>query len=257
MAEHIPVHDDELVAELSDLLEVDRDAVAAYDVAIDRLRNEAFRSWLRAFRADRERHIADLSGLLGGAPERGAAGPGPFEAAVREVGPTGGDRELLLAFRVHEARARDLYRRAAAVPRHPEVEAVLRRNAADEERHYAWVTQALEALGAGPATAAADAPARAASVEAPERTPEPAEDGGAVEAAAPVAPAGARAAHRAEARGAAVRRVAPRARGLADARRAQGLAAIRDDVENEVLRHPIRSVLVAAGIGYVVGRLIR
>lgn len=294
MAEDTPLHDDALAAELNDLRDLDRDAIAAYDVAIDHLRSEAFRSTLRAFRADRERHISDLARLLerlGGTAERAPGPTGAFELAVRETGGAGGDREVLLAFKAHEARARDHYRRAAAVPRDPDVETVLRRNAADEERHYAWVTQALEALGVGHAAAAWTEPlAEAPHAAAPEAAPGTAGPPAVREAAQDVvveirerasdlgeramaaasgglegaARAVGRAAGWAEARGGAARRAVPPAYRVADALqqaagnlRAQDLEAIREDVESEVVRHPIRSVLIAAGIGYVVGRLLR
>lgn len=309
----------ELLAQLNDLLQLDHDAVQAYTIAIDNLRSDTLRSSVLAFRGDHERHIADLTLLvrsLGGTPIESPHIPsGFFKEAVQKVGTAGGDREILLAFKANEGQVRDKYRQAASRAFPPEVGAVVRRNAADEERHYAWVTQALEALGAGPRTAVGKAEeafetvhgatadvmesaeekvmmAASATREtvsdigdrvgetvsaAGDRVRETVSDvgervqeipgraaaaaGGGLESAARGLD---RAADWAEEKGGVGARVAPPVRQVADtleetgARlRAQDFDAIREDVEREVVGNPIRSVLIAAGIGYVVGRMIR
>lgn len=145
-----------LVAELNDLLQLDHDAVGAYTLAIDALRNQAWRADLIRFRGDHERHIQDLSTLiraLGGEPVMMPHVPtGVFKTAVQAAGTAGGDREVLLAFKSNEGQVRDKYRRAVEGNHPPEVTTLLRRNADDEETHYAWVSRALERLGAGPDT---------------------------------------------------------------------------------------------------------
>ena len=49
---------------IKDLIELDYDAIAAYDAAIDRLDKEGFRKAFRDFRRDHEKHIEELSAFL-------------------------------------------------------------------------------------------------------------------------------------------------------------------------------------------------
>ncbi|HEX5724338.1 MAG TPA: ferritin-like domain-containing protein [Longimicrobiaceae bacterium] len=147
----------QLVAELNDLIRLDHDAVGAYTLAIAKLENEEYRASLREFRGDHERHIQELSALVRarGSEPAGAPHPPPpgfFKPAIQALGALGGDRAVLLAFKSNEGQVRDKYRRHADRPHPGDVEPVLRRAALDEERHYAWVEQVLEALGAGPGT---------------------------------------------------------------------------------------------------------
>ena len=293
--------DAQLLAELNDLLQLDHDAVQAYTVAIDNLRAEPFRRTVQSFRGDHERHITDLTQLiqtLGGTPSEQPHIPtGFFKLAVQKAAAAGSDRELLLAFKANEGQVRDKYRRAAGASYPPEVTVVVRRNASDEERHYAWVTQALEALGAGTSTPVGRVEAgfeavhgrTADAIEAGERElmvgAEKARESAAAmgdqaresaselgDRALDVAGTGLegaargldRAADWADDRGGFVGRAAPPARRFADVLeeqafhlRQQDVDAVRRDVEEGVRSHPIRSVLIAAGIGYVVGRMLR
>lgn len=291
-----------LIAGLNDLLQLDNDAVQAYTVAIDRLGSEPFRSAVRSFRGDHERHIADLSALI---RSRGATPvdvphipTGMFKLAVQKAAAAaGGDREILLAFKANEGQARDKYRRAAADVLPPDVSSVVRRNAADEERHYAWVTQALEVLGAGRTTAAGKVEAgfetvharTADAIEAGEREVMLAAQGAREKAgelggrakqlagqagdralsAAGSGLEGAgrgldRAAEWAEGKGGVATRAAVPVHRFAGVLRQEGnnlqqqdMDAVKRDIEGGVRAHPIRSVLLVAGIGFVIGRMIR
>lgn len=157
MAEQTTLTQTELIAELNDLLQLDHDAVQAYTVAIDALRSEELRADLLRYRGDHERHIRDLTASIrehGGTPiELPHLPTGVFKLAVQQAGTAGGDREVLLAFKSNEGQVRNKYRRAAEGEHPQDVAELLRRNAADEETHYRWVTGALERMGAGPDTA--------------------------------------------------------------------------------------------------------
>jgi rubrerythrin len=145
--------DAELLAELNDLLQLDRDAVQAYTVAIGSVPQDAVGQALARFRDDHERHVAELSDLIrahGGTPAPVPHLPtGAFKAAVQAVGSAGGLRETLLAFKANEAQVRDKYRRHADRLHSADVDAVLRRAAHDEEMHYGWAAEMLERMGAG------------------------------------------------------------------------------------------------------------
>ena len=141
-----------LVAQLNDLLQLDHDAVQAYTLAIQNLPRDAFGQTLARFRDDHERHVAELSDLVrrhGGAPAQMPHATAPFKLAVQALGNAGGLRETLLAFKTNEAQVRDKYRRFARGDWPPEVAAVVRRAADDEETHYGWAAEMLERMGAG------------------------------------------------------------------------------------------------------------
>jgi rubrerythrin len=143
----------QLLAELNDLLQLDYDAVQAYTVAIERLKDADNRNTLASYREDHERHIRELSQLIrsrGGDPINLPHLPtGVFKLAVQGAGAAGGDKGLLLAFKSNERQVRDKYRRAANRAHDPEVSAIIRRAADDEQRHYSWALERLEDMGAG------------------------------------------------------------------------------------------------------------
>jgi len=208
-----------LVAELNDLLQLDHDAIRAYALAAERLSEQGLRSVVRRFREDHERHADELTRLIrsqGGTPtELPRAPTGPFELAVQAVGAFGGDRALLLAFKVNERRGRDQYRAATGRAYAPEAAAVVRRAAATEASHYAWALEALDDLGAT-------------------------RDGvvGRLGRAIEVGNA----------------RVAELVEG-AERRAAAAAGRAREGVGHQVDDHPMRAALVAVGVGVVVGAL--
>jgi rubrerythrin len=146
----------QIVAELNDLLQLDHDAVQAYGLAIEGIERPEYREALTRFRGDHERHVRNLTELIeahGGEPIQLSHLPtGPMKLAVQALGNLGDDREVLLAFKSNERQVRDKYQRLADDMNSPDVAEVLNRNAADEEKHYAWAARELERMGAGPDT---------------------------------------------------------------------------------------------------------
>ena len=139
---------DALVAQLSDLLCIDRQTVEIYRVAIAGLSNPALRTVAEHYRDDHERHIDELTRLVrafgGGRPSAGVLPlPEPGSAALA------GDRAILCTLKDSERRGRDAYRAAAREDLPPEVAAVLRRAANDEATHYAWALEMLDDLESG------------------------------------------------------------------------------------------------------------
>jgi hypothetical protein len=142
-----------LQADLTDLLQLEFDALASYMVAAAGLRRADLREQLQAFRRDHERHVHDLSAAirsLGGIPLSMPHMPtGLLKLGVQFSGLPGGDRSVLLAFVSNEWQSREKYARYAAEPYGPELAALIQRHAADEARHYAWACDELEKLGCG------------------------------------------------------------------------------------------------------------
>ncbi|HYH38820.1 MAG TPA: ferritin-like domain-containing protein [Azospirillum sp.] len=142
-----------LLAELADLLQLEYDALPVYGLAIAALRTPAYRDALAGFRDDHQRHIRELSALirdLGGVRLPLPHLPtGLFKLAVQATALPAGDAAILLAFKSNEWQSKAKYARHAAREHPPEVAALLRRNAADEAKHYAWVCGALDELRCG------------------------------------------------------------------------------------------------------------
>ena len=147
-----------LLADLTDLLQLECDALPAYAAALAGLRRPELREALRGFRADHERHRRDLAAeirALGGVPLMLPHLPtGALKLGVQLAGLPGGDRAVLLAFAANEWQSREKYARSAARPWPAELAELLRRHAADEARHHDWACGALEELGVGTGTAA-------------------------------------------------------------------------------------------------------
>jgi hypothetical protein len=142
-----------LLADLTDLLQLEFDALASYAVALAGLRRPDLRATLEAFRRDHEQHVQSLSAqiqALGGIPLSLPHIPtGLLKLGVQTVGLLGGDRAVLLGFVSNEWQSREKYARYAARPYPTAVAVLLERHAADEARHYEWAIGALEEFGCG------------------------------------------------------------------------------------------------------------
>jgi limonene-1,2-epoxide hydrolase/rubrerythrin len=150
-----PSSDAALIAELNDLIQLDHDAVEAYTIAIDRIRDTTRRKSLVEFRGDHKRHIEQLAALVrarGGLPTELPHPTGAIKLAVQALGSLGDDVSLLLAFKAVEGQVRDKYQRAARRAMPSDVAVGVRAAAEDERRHYAWVERSLQELGAGSGT---------------------------------------------------------------------------------------------------------
>jgi ElaB/YqjD/DUF883 family membrane-anchored ribosome-binding protein len=145
---------DEIVEGLNDLLQLDHDALGAYDIAIEKLQDRDHADQIAGFRRDHERHVRDLNELitgLGGTPVNEPHATGPFKQAMQSLGALGGDKGLLIAWRTNELQVRMKYDSyASKANRWPDrAKRVVDANALDEERHYQWVADVLERMGIG------------------------------------------------------------------------------------------------------------
>jgi uncharacterized protein (TIGR02284 family) len=137
----------ELGSLLNNLIELDYDAVAAYEAAIERLHNQGYKERLREFLGDHQRHIIDLKPHAARLCEDVASGPDVKQVLTKGkviIAKLAGDRAILFAMKTNEDDTNTAYERAVnhdAVT--PEVLAVLQRNLADERRHRAWIQQCL------------------------------------------------------------------------------------------------------------------
>jgi uncharacterized protein (TIGR02284 family) len=135
------------VEHLNALIELDYDAIEAYEAAIARLRDLTDQTQLDRFCNDHRRHVVDLTNLVqdfGGI----AATRADFKRFLTKgkvvVGGLLGDRAILEAMRSNEETTTKSYQKATAEPGAPSrVRAVLERNSSDEKRHLAWIEQRL------------------------------------------------------------------------------------------------------------------
>lgn len=135
---------------LRDLILLDHDAIAAYDVAIEGLSNAGYRLALSQFREDHVRHTRNLAPhlqRLGGAVPDAADMKALLTTGKVAMGSLLGDKAILQAMRSNEDDTNTAYRRAVE---HPgvtdDVREVLGQNLADERRHCAWILETLQRL---------------------------------------------------------------------------------------------------------------
>jgi len=144
----------EILDGLNDLLQLDHDAIGAYEIAIEKLEDRDHASQISGFKLDHERHIRELNDLileLGGTPTNEPHATAPLKQAMQKAGALGGDRGTLIAWRANELQVRTKYdsyaSRANAWPSN--AKRVVDEAALDEERHYHWVANVLQQMGVG------------------------------------------------------------------------------------------------------------
>jgi uncharacterized protein (TIGR02284 family) len=136
----------DLIENLNDLIHLDVDAVSAYRQAIDACAIPEIKNKLTEFQGDHERHIQDLSKVVvaaGGTPEAKADVKGFFIEGFTAI-TSRGDHSALLAMRGNEELTTRTYKAALGETLTPEARTVIERNFADEQRHLAWIKQALD-----------------------------------------------------------------------------------------------------------------
>jgi uncharacterized protein (TIGR02284 family) len=137
---------------LYQLVELDFDAVAAYDAAIVRLKDGEAKSELEGFKRDHERHVQEVSEqlrLLGGDPPRGPDAKRVLTQGKVVIAGLMGDRAILMAMKTNEDDTNTAYERATS--RNdvtPELRALLQRNLEDERRHRGWMERRLQSMAA-------------------------------------------------------------------------------------------------------------
>lgn len=227
------------VAELSDLLQLDHDAVQAYTVAIESMESAEHRETLVRFRADHERHVENLTGLIrahGGIPiELPHIPTGLFKLAVQKAGAAGGDRAILLAFKANEGQVRDKYMRLAERETDPQAREILMHNASDEQVHYRWVSGVLEEMGAGAGSTAGRVESAFEKVH-----------GGAADVMENVE-------RRVMEKGEFARR---EVLDLTNRTRDRAMSGL-DRIEQQISAHPMTTIVTAVGVGLLIGRALR
>lgn len=135
---------------LQELVKLDYDAIEAYEAAIERLDNPAFKAQLSEYCDDHRRHTENLGAEL---RKLGADVPdGPDAKRILTEGKVviaglGGDKAVLTAMKANEEVTNKTYEKAVEhADTGPELKSILERNLADERRHRAWMSQTIDTL---------------------------------------------------------------------------------------------------------------
>ncbi len=138
----------DLVEKLVDLVQLDIDAVFAYNHAVDHIEETDIREHMVRYREDHERHIADLSQIIikhgGTPPERTKDFKGYIIEGMTAVMSKIGTRSSLLAMMSNEELTTSRYRAANAVHFPTEIKALIADNLKDEQRHLTYIKEALK-----------------------------------------------------------------------------------------------------------------
>lgn len=135
---------------LNNLIELDFDAIEAYQAAIDRLDDGTAKEQLRQFMGDHQRHTRELGEIvreLGGTPPT----QGDFKRYLTKgkvvLAEIAGDKGILQAMKSNENDTNTAYERA--LQRNDiqsRAQNVLQRNLEDERRHRAWIEERLSRM---------------------------------------------------------------------------------------------------------------
>lgn len=252
--------DPRMLEGLNDLLQLNHDAIGAYDIAIEKLKDADHASQISGFRMDHERHVRELNQaiqMLGGTPVNEPHATGPLKEAMQALGAVAGDRGTLLSWRANELQVRTKYDTyAAQAVRWPaEIKRMIDEQALDEERHYRWGADVLASMGVGSGEgiethAANTMRERVESASARvDRL-----KGGLRDRADELGDRVERATERAQ-------ELTGRARHRADVaahyiRDADG-EMLRGELEDRVRSNPLQTLLLMFGVGFVIGRILR
>lgn len=141
----------DLIKYLNNLIELDYDAIEAYDAAIERLDEAQLRERLTAFKHDHEQHTMNLSQWvtrLGGEPST----KGDFKRMLTKgkvvIGGLKDAKGVLKAMKSNEDVTNEKYEKALADIKEPqELVEVIRKNFSDEQRHREWLISTIDQRG--------------------------------------------------------------------------------------------------------------
>lgn len=137
---------------LENLIQLDYDAIGAYDTAIDKLENATLRAKMTTFRQDHERHVRELSAQLrslGAEPPLGADLKGLLTKGKVFLANLMGDQAILIAMRTNEDDTNQAYEQAISrtdIHSYPELLRILQASLGDERRHREWIVAEIQRL---------------------------------------------------------------------------------------------------------------
>jgi rubrerythrin len=138
----------EIAADLAELVQLDLDAILAYDRALEGIDVPHLAATLASFKLDHQRHVLELSQVLLGMsvnpPEAKPDLKGTLLGGVTGLRARLGTEQALRAMQPNEELTTTTYARMLAKPFPEDVLEIVRRNAADEQRHLSWIERAID-----------------------------------------------------------------------------------------------------------------
>lgn len=138
---------DSIIKKLTDVVELDYDAVAAYKEAIDRLDNASSKAKLQEFQKDHERHISDLSEVIrkeGGTPPDSGDFKKVLTKGKVQLADLAGDDAILKAMKTNEDQTNSKYESMVEEDFPDHIHTLLKRGLEDERRHRTWIETTLK-----------------------------------------------------------------------------------------------------------------
>lgn len=139
----------EIAKHLNNVIELDFDAIAAYQAAIDRVESAEFRTKLEEFKQDHERHVETL-GKLVQAHGAQAASSGDAKKLLTKgqvvIAGLMGDSAILEAMKMNEEQTNKKYESEVEVDFPQDVHQALEQGLADERRHRGWIKETLDRI---------------------------------------------------------------------------------------------------------------
>lgn len=129
------------------LMELDYDAIEAYEAAINRLENQNFINKMEEFKRDHERHVRDLTALIRDHDETPPEGPSMKQWITKGkvvVAELLGDKAILEAMHSNELDTNTAYDRLfGRTDLWENARETLRKGVEDERRHKQWLESTI------------------------------------------------------------------------------------------------------------------
>jgi ferritin-like metal-binding protein YciE len=141
----------EFIDAVKELIELDYDAIGAYEAAIIRLERAEYRKKLQEFKEDHERHVKELTAFLTTLGKATPSGPDNTKSLMAKakviLGSIIGDGKILSAMLSNEADTNTAYermnKRADELPG-SNIHKIIARGLEDEIKHKNWLETVLE-----------------------------------------------------------------------------------------------------------------
>ena len=140
---------DTVIKKLSDIVELDYDAIAAYEAAIDRLEDGGLKSKLSEFKKDHERHVREFSEVIrreGGTPPDSGDAKKLLTKGHVVIADIAGDKAILKAMKVNEDQTTGKYKREDEEPFPEHIQTLIDKGLEDERTHREWIERTLDTL---------------------------------------------------------------------------------------------------------------
>jgi len=141
----------DVIEHLNELIQLDFDAARTYEQALEHVDDPRVRDDLEAFRADHERHIAELTHVIedlgGEAEDIQRDVKGVLLEGMTKLRSATGTIGALKAMRMNEKLTNRTYEKAVRAELPPLALGTVRRNLEDERRHLAAIEAHLGRLG--------------------------------------------------------------------------------------------------------------